>query len=159
MPSSSKTTKLKLNKFVGSDKPKMDDINYDNAQIETIVGSHLGDLIGHITSAERVGLFEAKVATVTWTGEGSQTRITVQLPFVPKLGVIFVPDMPLFMHDAGDYTKKYFFSGIFSKDFGSLGISISGTTLTLKSFLPGNSARDQPMFNVSEQKYICLIVR
>lgn len=41
MPSTAKTKTLRLNQFVGSDKPKMDDFNYDNTQLETVVGGHL----------------------------------------------------------------------------------------------------------------------
>ena len=53
MPSSSKTSVLGLNQFVGSDKPKMDDFNYDNNKLETLVGGHLEDETCHLTAAER----------------------------------------------------------------------------------------------------------
>ena len=53
MPSTSKTKTLRLNQFVGSDKPKMDDFNYDNTQLETLVGGHLDDTEKHLTQAER----------------------------------------------------------------------------------------------------------
>lgn len=50
MPSTAKTKTLRLNQFVGSDKPKMDDFNYDNTQLETVVGGHLADAQKHLTS-------------------------------------------------------------------------------------------------------------
>lgn len=53
MPSTAKTKTLRLNQFVGSDKPKMDDFNYDNTQLETVVGGHLADAQKHLTSEER----------------------------------------------------------------------------------------------------------
>lgn len=69
MPSSGKTNRLKLNRFVGTDKPKMDDFNYDNQQLETLLGAHLEDGEIHL-SEQRMQMFEnLKTQVAVHTGD------------------------------------------------------------------------------------------
>ena len=52
MASTYKTNYLGLNKFVGSDKPKMDDFNFDNETLDQKFQEHVQSSL-HITEEER----------------------------------------------------------------------------------------------------------
>lgn len=52
MASTYKTNYLGLNQFVGSDKPKMDDFNFDNETIDQKFQEHVQSSL-HITEEER----------------------------------------------------------------------------------------------------------
>ncbi len=43
MASTNMTEHLKLNQWIGSDKPKMADFNADNRKVDQAVGSHTAD--------------------------------------------------------------------------------------------------------------------
>ena len=67
MTSTYKTNYLGLNKFVGSDKPKMDDFNFDNETLDQKFQEHVQSSL-HITEEERQMLGKANYVIGTYTG-------------------------------------------------------------------------------------------
>ena len=53
MASTNKTTRLQLNSWVASDKPKMEDFNSDNAIIDQSLGTHIANTSIHVTAADK----------------------------------------------------------------------------------------------------------
>ncbi|MEG1993934.1 MAG: hypothetical protein RR048_03405, partial [Oscillospiraceae bacterium] len=101
MPSSYKTSFLKLNRFIGIDKPKMDDFNNDNMVIDNelksqsekiaAVQSHVSDTQNHITPQERASWNNLLWEVGTYVGDGGYTK-NVNIGFKPRLGFIFQKD-------------------------------------------------------------------
>lgn len=102
MPSSYKTPYLKLNRWVGSDKPKRDDWNTDNERIDTGVQTvsqelekHLVDEVSHITKKERVRWNQGHAHyTYLYTGDGTAAR-NIDLGENISFGLIFPIGKPL----------------------------------------------------------------
>lgn len=88
MPSTSKTKTLRLNQFVGSDKPKMDDFNYDNTQLETLVGGHLDDTEKHLTQAEREEWSRPSSELYFYDGNDASQR-SFTLDFEPRFCTVY----------------------------------------------------------------------
>ena len=98
MPSSFKTPFLKLNKYIGKDKPKMDDTNSDNAIVDQKMNEHNQKLVNlqahtsstqtHITQLERLKWNKLQWEIGKYTGNGDATR-EINLGFQPKLGFLF----------------------------------------------------------------------
>lgn len=101
MPSSQKTPKLALNKWSGTDIPKMADYNNDNQILDTTLGGHLGDAVLHLSGAERA-LWNAPFVIGTYAGNDAASR-TVTLGFAPKFGVIYPVNGSVFEYDADAY--------------------------------------------------------
>lgn len=73
MASTYKTNYLGLNKFVGSDKPKMDDFNFDNETLDQKFQEHVQSSL-HITEEERQMLGKSNYVIGTYTGNGESPR-------------------------------------------------------------------------------------
>lgn len=98
MPSTSKTKTLRLNQFVGSDKPKMDDFNYDNTQLETLVGGHLDDTEKHLTQAEREEWSRPSSELYFYDGNDASQR-SFTLDFEPRFCTVYALEMPPSVND------------------------------------------------------------
>lgn len=111
MPSSNKTAHLALNKWLGSDKPKKDDFNSDNALIdaacrnlaqrvdaasETVaaggeaLSAHTADAAAHVTAAERAAWNAGRDPMVigTYVGNGAVTR-KIPVSFPIRFGMLY----------------------------------------------------------------------
>ena len=98
MASTYKQSFLKLNKFVGSDKPKMDDYNYDNSLIDQnametnqrliSAENHAKDQEKHITAEERGKWNKLQWVIGKYEGNGQGER-EISLGFSPRLGFVF----------------------------------------------------------------------
>ena len=74
MASTNMTEHLKLNQWIGSDKPKMADFNADNRKVDQAVGSHTADQTMHLTEAERAAWNKAIPIVGGYTGDGTPMR-------------------------------------------------------------------------------------
>lgn len=157
MPSSHKTQRLKLNRFVGSDKPKMDDFNYDNAQLEQLLGAHLEDRSIHITQAEHTTLRQPYHMFV-YTGDGRASR-TFSLPFTPTFGVVFAMEWMPQLNNGPNPSVAVAMSGFFSKHGSSKFLRVDGTSLTIthQASLPAQSMASN--LNLSDVKYAVVSFR
>lgn len=73
MSSTNKTEELGLNQWIGSDIPKMDDFNSDNAKIDKTVGEHIGDSSIHVT-AQQKRVWSNPIGCLSYIGDGSSNR-------------------------------------------------------------------------------------
>ena len=101
MPSKYKTSFLKLNRYVGTDKPRMDDFNKDNLLIDhtfkeqsekiTSLLTHTSNIQNHITDEERKKWNNLLWEVGTYVGNGKYTQ-NINIGFKPRLGFIFQKD-------------------------------------------------------------------
>ena len=73
MSSTYKTTNLGLNQFVGSDRPKMEDFNFDNQQIDQKFQEHVLSNL-HLTEQQREQLGKASYQIGSYSGDGQASR-------------------------------------------------------------------------------------
>lgn len=97
MPSSYKTPFLGLNRFTGADKPKMEDVNFDNQTLDQRLKEHFEDREGHITGEERQRWNQPAFQVGSYVGDGSNGRI-IQLGYDPALLLLFC---------SGEMTSEY----------------------------------------------------
>ena len=86
MASTNMTEHLKLNQWIGSDKPKMADFNADNRKVDQAVGSHTADQTMHLTEAERAAWNKAIPIVGGYTGDGTPMR-AVEMGVAPRFGI------------------------------------------------------------------------
>ncbi len=159
MPSSSKTSVLGLNQFVGSDKPKMDDFNYDNNKLETLVGGHLEDGTCHLTAAERERYLTGQTACLTYTGDGSAER-TVELPFAPAAVLAAAVGVPFVTADPSSPSIVKGYAAAASPTAGaSAGAALSGSTLTVYNDADSVMAESRRKLNAPGVSYLVVLWR
>ena len=159
MPSSSKTTTLRLNQFTGSDKPKMDDFNYDNAQLETLVGGHLADSEKHLTQAEREEWFRPASTLYSYTGNDASQR-SFTLEFEPRFCTVFALDMPPSINDMLSPAIVLCYQASAAQDGkATAGVSLSGKTLTVYNDPDGGAVQVRRKLNTSGVTYLCHLFR
>lgn len=101
MASSYKQSFLKLSKFIGTDKPKMDDYNNDNRLIDENAAltdqrlkkaeTHEASKTVHISDAERAKWNKFQWVTGTYVGDNKGER-EINIGFKPRLGFVFQED-------------------------------------------------------------------
>lgn len=153
MSSTYKTTYLGLNKFVGSDKPKMDDFNFDNEQLDSKFQEHVESNL-HITEEERKLLGKSNFVMGTYTGDGQSTQI-IPLDFEAEFLMIFTKGEEL-IHASGNT------SNIYSAILTPLGCT-DGVLFTEGGFMVSYISTTPPdgkktMLNVSGKTYIYLAI-
>ena len=103
MASTNKTTNLKLNNWIGSDKPKREDFVNDNNIIDTKLGAHILNENIHITDALKEKILSPFTLS-TFYGDGTASQ-EITLSFVPKIVIVFAQDKPFYEYDkTNDYT-------------------------------------------------------
>ena len=86
MSSTYKTNYLGLNKFVGTDKPKMEDFNFDNEQLDSKFQEHVESNL-HITKEERKLLGKSNFVMGSYVGDGQEERI---IPLDNEVEFLFI---------------------------------------------------------------------
>lgn len=159
MPSTSKTKTLRLNQFVGSDKPKMDDFNYDNAQLETLVGGHLEDSEKHLTQAEREELFRPSSELFFYDGNNSAQR-SFTLDFAPRFCIVYALGMPPSVNDMTTPSITQCYTAAAGQNGkATVGIALSGNTLTVYNDPDGAMVQVRRKLNEVETSYVCHLFR
>ena len=93
MSSTYKTTYLGLNQFVGSDKPKMEDVNFDNQTIDRKMKEHVeSDL--HLSIKDREILNGGNWIKGNYIGTGMPTQ-KINLEKEVEFGFVFAENQPL----------------------------------------------------------------
>ena len=156
----SKTKTLRLNQFVGSDKPKMDDFNYDNTQLETLVGGHLDDTEKHLTprrngksgpvrpvSCTSMTAMMPPSAVSPWISSPGSVR---SMPWKCRLSVndMSTPSVSLCYHAAAGQDGK-----------ATVGIALSGKTLTVYNDPDLSMAQTRRKLNAQGISYVCQLFR
>ena len=117
MSSTYKTTLLGLNQFIGSDKPKMEDFNFDNQTIEQKFKEHVESNL-HLSESERQALQAPPYIMGTYTGNGNLTQ-KINLPQEVDFGIAFAYNKPLI--EAVDSGKSSIWCAIFTSETHSKG--------------------------------------
>lgn len=160
MSSSNKTPHFLLNRWSGGDKPKKDDFNYDNVQVDEAlqalsqaverhevalgqtmsapVRAHIEDAGIHVTAAERAQWNAgAAVTGGSYTGNDASARKIV-LGFRPSFGIVF--------EEGGDPSRANFATNNYALRFaffGSLGCS-GGVVLDAEGFTVSHVSGSTP---------------
>ena len=157
MPSTNKTAHLKLNQWIGTDKPRKDDFNADNAAVDAAIAQHVQDAVSHITDQERSAWNQVGYKLYTYTGDNSESR-TVTLDFSPTFGILFPVDKAVAAYESGPM-QNYLRSGFFSPKGCSVGLSLSDKTLTVKNLVEGVPTGFTNRYNESGITYVILAFR
>lgn len=86
MPSSGKTSYLKLNHWAAGDKPKMADFNSDNQLVDSAIQGHIQNTALHLQGNQSSWIQQPFVSG-TYAGSGEKSK-SVTLGFRPGLVVI-----------------------------------------------------------------------
>ena len=93
MSSTNKTDNLKLNSWIGTDKPKREDFVNDNFIIDKAITDHINDQNVHITAADIENLGTTIISdVVNGTGEAYCEHT---LSFSPKFVIVYTIGKPL----------------------------------------------------------------
>ena len=169
MPSTYKQSFLKLNKFVGSDKPKMDDYNNDTRLIDEnaalvdsrlrLTEEHMKNSTCHVSPEEKSSWNNLKWVIGSYVGNGATQR-EISVGFKARLGFVF--------------QKNEFISTAFSDEcpiqneqrfviLTELGSSRS-SMITPNGFKIANTSNismdsRMPRMNIPEKEYIYVLFR
>ena len=128
MPSSSKTSHLKLNYWSAGDKPKMADFNSDNQLVDSAIQAHVQNTARHLSGNQSAWIGQPFVSG-TYVGSGEAAK-SVTLGFQPAL-VIVLPQSygPIELDTVQKMPVIRFAIG--ADGYGSTGLSITATGFTV----------------------------
>lgn len=158
MSSTNKTENLNLNQWIGSDKPKMADFNYDNAVIDEAISAHNSDITRHISDYER-SRWNNYLHLQTYFGQGSGTQnVVLNCDFTPRVCIVFALAYP---NDVADFNNKanYQFLGIASASGSMNGVEINGKTLSVTSSTTSFLGAQYSAFNQKGVTYFVIALR
>lgn len=130
MSSTNKTENLKLNSWIGSDKPKRTDFNYDNEVLDKVITEHKEDTVSHVNSDERFR-WDNVMYEGTYFGDGQlERKIDTGCPFPARFGIIFANNRPPSIARFSTPQQTNYF-GFFSLLACTSGIEFSDDMVTL----------------------------
>lgn len=126
MSSTNKTEYLKLNQWLGSDRPQRIDFVDDNKIIDDAIKLHNSNSGIHITSEQRDKINEPYVM-LSYGGTGSETY-SINLGFSPKFVIVFTKNSaPMQIDSSGDIIVNQSFV---AKSNGTAGgVTINGSSV------------------------------
>lgn len=130
MPSTYKTPNYGLNKWTGSDKPKMDDFNLDNEKLDAALGAHAANATLHLSEEEH-GWLRAPMEYGSYSGDGTSPR-QVTVGFKPKFLLVYAVGQPLIYYD-WNYRTADLYSGVATENGASMGITLSDTGFSVEN--------------------------
>lgn len=159
MSSTNKTSKLGLNKWIGTDVPKREDFVKDNELIDNALGTHLADSVRHVTNNDKAKWNEPYYITV-FIGDGNSTRtVQTNCPFNPTWGIIFANALPPSAIDIDNGANYNYFS-IFTKSGSITGASIvDGTKVKVVQSSAAVLGHEYRNFNQNGTTYIIILFR
>lgn len=128
MPTNNKTPKLKLNSWLGTDKPMRSDFVKDNTLLDTLLGGHLEDSSLHLSESDRLCLASPFTADIfAGNGKASGTHV---MPFAPRLVFVFLRNAPFCRYDT-EKACTVTNAAVVWQGVTSGGAGLNGKTLTL----------------------------
>lgn len=98
MASTNKTNNLKLNSWIGTDKPQRTDFVSDNSILDKVIGQHLTDTDMHLTEDLLTRLYsDFEMGMVDGNGEEYVNDV---FEFSPKFVVVYQHDAPWVSYDS-----------------------------------------------------------
>lgn len=130
MSSTNKTENLKLNSWIGSDKPQRTDFNYDNEVIDKTITEHKNDTVSHITSEER-DKWNNFMYQGVYYGDGTVKRvIDTKCPFPARFGIVFAGNRPPSITTFSSSQKSNYI-GFFTFRSSTSGLELAEDMVTL----------------------------
>lgn len=130
MSSTNKTESYSLNQWTLSDIPTMEDFNSDNETVDRVLSKHIEDSVIHLTEEEKQSVIRP-IEMCTYHGDGKSTRdVELSFSFNPSLCLVLVVGAPLGIIDIPNQVHYNYF-GIATKAGGSVGLTLSGKTLSV----------------------------
>lgn len=160
MSSTNKTENLKLNSWIGSDKPKRTDFNYDNEVLDKVITEHKKDAVSHITQEERFN-WNNTMYQGTYFGNGQfERQIDTGCPFPARFGIVFANNRPPSLVRFSAPQKINYF-GFFSLLASTSGLELLDdmTTLTVHQSGMAVMEKDYMCFNESGITYHYIMFR
>lgn len=160
MSSTNKTNNLKLNSWIGSDKPKRVDFNYDNEIIDRVITEHTSDTVVHINDEER-NRWNNYMYVGVYYGDGSDTKVIhTGCPFDINVGFVFAVSRPpsVFYSSEG---KKFNYIGFFGQYGESSGVKLQSDLKSIKVSQSSQSIISKEYMNLNEigVSYVYIIFR
>lgn len=165
MSSTLKTNHYSLNSWIGLDKPKREDFNYDNQRIdgalhtlETGLETHQGDGVAHITAAERAAWQDKlSLATGSYVGDGQGNR-AITLGYKPKAVLVFQDWTPLVTCNFPT-SMALANGGIAIGEGGTSGMTVFDTGFSVMEVTTTNPAGYAPRLNTKGATYYYLVLK
>lgn len=154
MSSTYKTPYLGLNKYIGTDKPKMDDYNYDNNQLENKIKAHFESNI-HVTEAEKSEWSKSAFTIGSYQGDGTGSR-SITLGFNPSFGIVFTAD-ELTNAYLSTQTQNEQQMGIFTQQGKTLGMQAFQNGFQVSTITATTPDGRRPKLNVAGKTYIYIM--
>ena len=137
----------------------MDDFNYDNTQLETLVGGHLDDAGKHLTQAEREAWSRPSSELYFYEGDNAPQR-SFTLDFEPRFCTVYALEMPPLVNDMTTPSISLCYQAAAGQEGkATAGISLSGSTLTVYNDPDLSMAQTRRKLNAQGVKYVCQLFR
>ena len=156
MPSTNKTPFLGLNKWQGTDKPKMNDFNTDNQLIDAAVQQHTQRTDLHLTQQEKAFLQQPMIVG-SYVGNGENSRV-ISLGFQPKFVLVFADSYPLTYWDMGQNDNNTY-CVMATPVCGTIGIDMTESGFKLYHTNAGASSFAASRMNQLNLKYSYIAMR
>lgn len=160
MSSTNKTKNLKLNSWIGSDKPKRIDFNADNEIIDKVVSEHTGNTEAHISNSER-DKWNNYMFTGMYYGDGTAKRvIQTNCPFEARIGFVFANSRTITITRFSDSKNNNYF-GVFGFLANSLGLRLNDDckSITVNQSASALTSNEYANFNESSVAYHYVMFR
>lgn len=160
MSSTNKTPNLKLNSWIGSDKPKRSDFNADNEIIDNVVSSHIGNADMHITSQER-DKWNTFIDVGVYFGDGlNEKKITFNSSFEISCVIIFANNRPSSIVRFTN-NKKYNYFAFACHQGGTLGVKLAddGKSMTVRQDVTAQIYDEVSSLNELGVSYTYILIR
>lgn len=158
MSSSYKTNNLKLNSWVGSDIPIMQDFNNDNEILDNTISNHTSNSVIHITDDER-NKWNKPFALTSYVGDGKTNQaVALNVGFNPSFCIVMSANItPSVVDIANSVDYNYF--GIATIGGSMAGLQINGSTLTVTSSAIAIAKYEMRSYNEIGRNYLVIAFR
>ena len=156
MASTNKTTRLQLNCWVASDKPKMEDFNSDNAIIDQSLGTHIANTSIHVTAADK-SFWNDRIVTGFFVGSGGETN-SINLGFEPIFVFVTAHGRPMGAYRSSD-GSTYLYSAAAGGTYYTPCISLSDSGFTVSQPTTEVYQQCKSQLNVSGQFYFYIAIK
>lgn len=157
MPSTNKTAFLGLNQWLGTDKPKREDFNNDNLNVENSVKSHIHNQEAHVSADDRKQWSDCTPVIGQYMGDNAASRF-ISLGFAPRIVLLFSADRGLVDYNASGSTTNLY-SAIYTADGATLGIEASSAGFTVTNSSNSMAGIPTIRLNQSTKAYIYIAYR
>ncbi|WP_312643361.1 hypothetical protein [Hydrogenoanaerobacterium sp.] len=155
MPSTHKTSFLNLNQWLGGDKPKREDFNSDNLNIDNGIKNHVQNAVAHVSEVDRSAWNSGVFTVGSYIGDTLSTR-TIELGFRPRMVILFTADRTLNEYKQTFDTNNVY-AAIYTPLGASLGIAATSTGFTVQNNGNTVTGGSTCALNQNNKTYIYLV--